>query len=344
MSSKKKYSVVTAQDVANLAGVSRSAVSRTFTENGSVSEVTKQKVLKAAQKLGYQVNFLAQGLNRRRSQLIGVVVAHVNNPFRSHLLEALLSEIQLRGYQALVAEVRPGDELDETMRRFTQYRVSGVIVSSGQPPEELVKECLQFGIPVVGINRKIDLPRVDVVCSDNDTGAELAAEQLIEAGCKTIGWLNYKHSTWSGLDRGRAFRQSLCDWLTNEHHHYMDIQSEGNEYEGGFSAANKLIMSGQKPDGVFCATDLLACGFLDGMRKNGLDAPKDFHLIGFDNTLLADQYSYRLSSINHDVQKTAKKALWCLETRACNEELEQRIEYIPVNLVVRITSPFIDKE
>lgn len=339
LSTKNKPNVVTAQDVANLAGVSRSVVSRTFTENGSLSEVTKQKVLKAAEQLGYQVNFLAQGLNRRRSQLIGVVVAHINDPFRSLLLEALLKEIQARGYQAMVTEVRPGDELDETMRRFTQYRVSGVVVTSGQPPEALVKECLQYSIPIVGINREIDLPKVDVVCSDNHAGAKLAADQLIAAGCCSIGWLNYKHSIWSGLDREKGFQSSLKGWLENKDHEYIEIQSERNGYEGGFLAAEQLIASGQRLDGIFCATALMACGFLDGMRKNGLDAPKDFHIIGFDNTPLTAQYSYRLTTIEHDVVETAKRALWCLESRARHEDMEQRVELIPVKLITRNTSP-----
>jgi DNA-binding LacI/PurR family transcriptional regulator len=301
-------------------------------------------VLKAAAQLGYQVNFLAQGLNRRRSQLIGVVVAHISNPFRSSLLEALLAEIQERGYQALVKEIRPGDELDDTMRSFTQYRVSGVIITSGQPPEELVRECLQFSIPVVGINRQIDQPKVDVVCSDNHTGARLAAEQLISVGCQSIGWLNYKHSTWSGLDREKGFKSALKVWLENRDHQYIDIQAEGNEYDGGFLAANQLVASGQRLDGVFCATALMACGFLDGMRQRGLDAPRDFHIIGFDNTPLAAQYSYRLTTIDHDIVETAKQALWCLETRANNEELAQRKVSIPVTLLSRQSSPIETKD
>jgi len=339
LSNKKKSSVVTAQDVADLAGVSRSAVSRTFTENRSISEATKQKVLIAAEQLGYQVNFLAQGLNRRRSQLIGVVVAHISNPFRSCLLETLLKEIQARGYQAMVTEVHPGDELDDTMRQFMQYRVSGVVVTSGQPPEALVNECLQFSIPVVGINREIDLPKVDVVCSDNHTGAKLASAQLMNVGCRSIGWLNYKHSTWSGLDREKEFKKSLKSWLKNKDHHYINIQSEENGYKGGFFAANEFIASDQRLDGLFCATDLMACGFLDGMRQNGLDAPKDFHIIGFDNTALSSQYSYRLTTIDHDIVGMAKRALWCLETRARNKDLEQRMERISVKFISRNTSP-----
>ncbi|SBS25619.1 HTH-type transcriptional regulator DegA [Marinomonas spartinae] len=341
--SEKKHQTVTAQDVANKAGVSRAAVSRTLTNNGSVSQATREKVQKAAEELGYQVNFLAQGLNRKRSQLIGVVVAHLSDPFRSSLLEGLLTEIQQQGYQALVTEVTSQQDLTETIRRFTQFRVSGVIVTSGQPPVNLIKECVQHNIPVVGINRHMALPEVDFVCSDNSMGATLAADQLIRSGCQTIGWLNYKHSTWSGVSRGNAFRQTIDDrrLQQNEALRLLSIEAPEEGYQGGRIAAHRIFQSGQTIDGLFCANAQLACGYLDGMREQGLDAPHDFHLIGFDDTPLTAQYSYQLTTISQNIKETALRALSCLEARGRDATKAQQLERIPVQLIVRKTSPSI---
>jgi DNA-binding LacI/PurR family transcriptional regulator len=130
MSSLPRKQSVTAQDVAHRAGVSRAVVSRALSNNGSISPDTRERVLRAAEELGYQVNFLAQGLNRRRSHLIGVMVSRISDPFRSSLLDALLGEIQRRGFQALVSEIRSEQDLARTLRRFAQFRVSGVIVTS----------------------------------------------------------------------------------------------------------------------------------------------------------------------------------------------------------------------
>ena len=177
MSALPRKQSVTAQDVAHRAGVSRAVVSRALSNNGSISPDTRERVLRAAEELGYQVNFLAQGLNRRRSHLIGVMVSRISDPFRSSLLDALLGEIQRRGFQALVSEIRSEQDLARTLRRFAQFRVSGVIVTSGQPPESLVNECVSQQIPVVGINRQPDIPFVDYVCSDNVCGATLPAGQ-----------------------------------------------------------------------------------------------------------------------------------------------------------------------
>jgi DNA-binding LacI/PurR family transcriptional regulator len=342
LKSIRKRGSVTAEDVAKLAGVSRAAVSRTFSNNGSVARETREKILKAANELGYQVNFLAQGLNRKRSQLIGVVVARLSDPFRSSLLEGLLSEIQRKGYQALVTEVRDDEELELTIRRFTQFRVSGVVVTSGQPPAELVKECVQHNIPVVGINRHMDMPDVDFVCSDNHMAATLVAEQLIRSSCTRVGWLNYKNSTWSGVNRGEIFRRIMLEENKIDEKNFLDITTEIDGYEGGRKAAHDFCARGEKVDGIFCANAQLACGFLDGMRENGFDAPTDFHIIGFDNTLQTAQYSYRLTTIHQDVEQTARQVLACLESRGQEHHIQQRFEEIPVKLVIRHTSPDVE--
>lgn len=342
MKSKQNSSSVTAQDVAKRAGVSRAAVSRTFSNNGSVAQNTRKKILKAADELGYQVNFLAQGLNRQRSQLIGVVVARLSDPFRSSLLEGLLSEIQSKGYQALVTEVRDANELEMTIRRFTQFRVSGVIVTSGQPPERLVKECVQLNIPVVGINRHMDISNVDFVCSNNNMAALLASAQLINSGCTSVGWLNYKDSTWSGINRGQAFSRIILQEYSFNQSDLLEITTPTDGYEGGRKAAHNYCKQLKKVDGIFCANAQLACGFLDGMRENGFDAPDDFLIIGFDNTLQTSQYSYRLTTIHQDVKTTAQQVLSCLESRGKDPNIVQRFQEIPVKLVVRNTSPDID--
>lgn len=340
MSPPLRKQTVTAQDVANRAGVSRAVVSRALSSNGSISPTTREKVLKAAQELGYQVNFLAQGLNRQRSHLIGVIVARIGDPFRSALLDGLLKEIQRRGYQALVTEITGEQDLAQTLRRFTQFRVSGVIVTSGKPPAAIVNECVQHQIPVVGINRQPDIPLVDYICSDNHTGAGLAAEQLLRAGCRRFGWLNNQNSTWAGLMRGEAFEAALCSAGidTDRDLHHMVAEQEG--YEGGLQAALHAGTN-NAPEGIFCANAQLACGFLDGMRQLGKEAPEDFHLIGFDNTPGTAQRSYQLTTLDQDIAEISRLALIRLLDRAMHPQQPSVTEWVKVSLIHRRTSPQI---
>ncbi|WP_417596018.1 LacI family DNA-binding transcriptional regulator [Oceanospirillum sp.] len=368
MSQSSLHRPVTAQDVAERAGVSRSAVSRTFSNNGSVAQATREKVLKAAEELGYQVNMLAQSMNKQRSTLIGVVTTRLSDPFRSELLERLLQEIQQAGFQALVTEINSEDELEPTLRRFTQFRVSGVIVTSGQPPSELVAECVRMKIPVVAINRESALAGVDIVKSDNRSGAAMAANQLLAAGCCHLAWVNVAPtaSTWSGIARAEGFRQALNDSLATNEIRLTELTTEDASYEGGRLAAYRLChqefandstsnpdsKSSKKPDsihknkveqqsvdGVFCANAQIACGFLDGMREHGKDAPKDFQLIGFDDTPQTRFYSYQLSTLKQNIDELARKALHCLQQRTKDPERPQRVESVSVELLLRNTSP-----
>lgn len=328
---------VTAQDVARLAGVSRAVVSRALSSNGSISPDARARVLRAAEELGYQVNFLAQGLNRQRSHLIGVIVSRISDPFRSTLLDALLNEIQRQGFQALVSEIHSEQDLAQTLRRFAQFRVSGVIVTSGQPPEALVNECVQQHIPVVGINRQPTIPGVDYVCSDNAAGAELAADQLLRSGCQRFGWLNHHPSTWAGRMRGKrsAGRCKRAEWTSNATWRSSPVSKKVTR------AGYRLRRSPTRRWRIFCANAQLACGFLDGMRQRGREAPADFQLIGFDNTPTTAQYSYQLTTLHQDVAAIARQALARLLERAADPSQPSRTTWVEVTLIHRRTSPFV---
>ena len=116
----------------------------------------------------------------------------------------------------------------------------------------------------------MDIPYVDFVCSDNKMAASLVAEQFIRCGCKSIGWLNYKESTWSGINRGEMFYQVMVEKGVCDENDLVQITAEMDGYEGGRQAAHRFCAQGKKVDGVFCANAQLACGFLDGMRRKWL--------------------------------------------------------------------------
>ena len=336
MSNSVKAKNITAQDVADLAGVSRAAVSRTFSNKGSVAEHTRQKVLEAAKKLGYQVNILAQSLNRQRSDLVGLVTTTTRDPFRSLLLEHLIKQIQQAGFQALVTEVESAQDLEQTLQKFIQFRVSGVIITSGRPPAEFAKECVRCEIPVVVINRETDLVNVDVVKSDNSAGAELAAKALLAANCKRLAYLNVRNDTYSSSARGAAFIKAIAEEMVDNTVSFDQIIAEYPRYEGGAKVAREVFANGVKYDGIFCANDLLACGFIDGARNAyQYRAPQDFCIIGFDDIPVANFESYELTTIRQDTSAIAKQALELLRERATQNDRPQVIQNINVELVTR---------
>ena len=192
----------TAADVAARAGVSRSAVSRTFTPGASVSPATRERVLKAADELGYQVNRLARSVIQRQSTLVGVVVPGMHNEFVVQLLGPIMRNLARHSLTPLLMDVRDPVQMESSLRYLLQYRVAGVIFTSGSPPIELAREYLRLQVPVAMINRDANLESVDVVSSDNRHGGALAAHCLIAAGARRLAYVNLPTGTYSGVSRG----------------------------------------------------------------------------------------------------------------------------------------------
>lgn len=265
-----------------------------------------------------------------------MIVSRISDPFRSTLLDALLNEIQRRGFQALVSEIHSEQDLAQTLRRFAQFRVSGVIVTSGQPPEALVNECVQQHIPVVGINRQPTIPGVDYVCSDNAAGANwpptscCAAAVSALAGSTTILPLGRPHAR-------EAFGRALQTRGVDVERHWRSSPVSKKVTRAGY----RLRRSPTRRWRIFCANAQLACGFLDGMRQRGREAPADFQLIGFDNTPTTAQYSYQLTTLHQDVAAIARQALARLLERAADPSQPSRTTWVEVTLIHRRTSPFV---
>ncbi len=202
-----------------------------------------------------------------------------------------------------MSEIHSEQDLAQTLRRFAQFRVSGVIVTSGQPPEALVNECVQQHIPVVGINRQPTIPGVDYVCSDNAAGAELAADQLLRSGCQRFGWLNHHPSTGRPHARG-SVRPGAANARSGRRTPPAILACQQEGYAGGLQAA---ALADEALEGIFCANAQLACGF--SMEcASAAEAPADFQLIGFDNTPTTAQYSYQLTTLHQDVAAIARRA------------------------------------
>jgi len=337
MTSKNDSSWVTAADVARLAGVSRSAVSRTFTEGASVSPDTRSKVLKAAESLGYQVNMLARSMIQRQSNLVGVVVSGFDNPFLLSLLGPLTHHLARRSQAPLLMDASEPEQLSKTLRHLLQYRIAGVILTSGSPPIELAKEYLRLRIPVVMINRDPTLEGVDVVNSDNRQGGTLAARVLRHAKARQLVFLNIPTATHSARERSEAFAKALQEEVKAGMVELRRVKASSIGYAGGFEAARTLLAdASNRPDGVFCTNDALACGLIDGARElYGLRVPDNLRVIGFDDIPMSAHSPYALTTFRQDVNALAERAVDCLTERMAAPQMPSRTVQLPVTLVER---------
>ena len=185
---KSRRDNVTAFDVARLAQVSQSAVSRAFTPGAAVAKTTRQKILDAAKKLGYRPNAIARSLITNRSRIVAVVMSYFDNQFYPLVLELLSNELRTHGYHVLLFCTQSGDA-DNLMLEILQYQVDGIVMASTTFSSPLARSCSEAGIPVVLFNRTARNSPSSTVASDNIAGGRLVADLLCSRGHQRMAFI-----------------------------------------------------------------------------------------------------------------------------------------------------------
>lgn len=327
---------VTSVDVARRAGVSRSAVSRSFTPGASVAPATRERVMKAADELGYRVNQLARSLTNQRSDLVGIVAANMDNPFRSRQIKDMASELVNRGYKPILLPAEAEEDPRRVIGMLLEYNVSGVIVTSDTPPQSICRECVSLGVPMVLVNKAGIDAKVDRVLLDNVKSGESAARLLIEKGSRklvAIGSGILSHSLCVRMD---AFdRTALSMGLPKPERYQAGFQ----DYDGGFEAARCMLESKSDCDGIFCVTDYMALGVLDHIRlHSNRQIPEDIQLIGCDDILQARWAGYDLTTIRQDTGILASEVVSCLIKRFDKPDAPSRTRIVDVSIIERGTT------
>src|SRR5919202_5990786 len=173
---------VTSNEVARLAGVSQSTVSRVFSANSRVADETTAKVMRAAKTLGYQPNVIARSLSTRRTDMVGIVMAEITSPFYPYVLEKFTERLHELGKRVLLFSTGPHHDVDETIQDVLKYQVDGLIIANATLSSALVSECAQRGTPLFLFNRYVRGAHASAVCCDNIAGGQLVAEMLWAAG------------------------------------------------------------------------------------------------------------------------------------------------------------------
>ena len=325
---------VTAADVARRAGVSRSAVSRTFTPGASVSREARARILDAAGRLGYRVNRLAQSLTIARSNIVGLVGADLHQPFHAECLATLSAALLADGFQCMLLNATNAErDIGALIERVLEYRVCAIVVMNGTPPTRIVKECLGNGVPVILVNKPMPGFAVDTVVTDHAAGGRVAAEQLLAAGCRNLAVVSSGARTASLLGRLDAF----CDRAAQANVPVRVWQEGATDYSTGRQAA--LSMLGKDViDGAFCVTDLIALGFLDAARLDrGRHVPDDLSIVGFDDIPQAAWSAYRLTTFRQPVRMLTDQVMQVIRRRAETPESPRAVFTLPASLIVRRT-------
>ena len=325
---------VTLKEVAEKAGVSRSAVSRAYTEGASVSEKTRLKVLRAAEMLGYHPNALASSLTTGRTKLIGLVSNNFHNPIFLEVFDLFTKALQDRGLRPLLVNLSDETDPENSVSMLRQYSVDGVIVASSTLPASFAKAFRDAGLPVVhSFGRFSSAPDVHVVGIDNVDCGRMAARALIERGYRRIGFLGGPQSATSTQDRLSGFLGEVANHPKIAASHSF---AKAYSFDAGRDEMADQLSAGAA-EAYFCGDDVLTVGALAAVRMAGLHVPDDVGLIGLNDMQMARWEGIELTTIHQPIKQIISSSVELVTAMLDDPARYPEARLFPCHVVDRAT-------
>ncbi|MDR1797276.1 MAG: LacI family transcriptional regulator [Clostridiales Family XIII bacterium] len=324
---------ITISQIAELAGVSKTTVSRVLNKKPDVSAETRDKIEGIIQQYNFSPNAFASAILTKKSDTIALVIPYdetyvLFNPYYSDMIRGVSNEIKKHGYYLLLVY----SDTTDYIAAIRQKRVDGIIMlSPGRSHKGIIEEILRLNVPFVSTSRTPGIARVHSIVTDDYKGAQLAVDHLLSLGHKKIGFINGPAILASSTERLRGYKQAL-----GKKKIAFDaslVINGDTSIQSGYEIAKGLLKK-RGLTAIFTASDLMAIGTISAAHELGLRIPDDLSLVGFDDMPFSAFLSPPLTTVR---QHAFKKG--CLAARmlvSIIEELpvEQRIE-MPVELVVR---------
>ena len=318
----------TSYDVAKLAGVSQSAVSRCFRPGNSLSEDKRKAILKAAAKLGYEPNAFASGLITKRSNLVAVLISNLTNLYYPQVLAELTQRLDAQGIRVLLFALQNEGDAGNMLAQIWRYRVDGAIAAARLSTEQLA-QFERHQVPVVLYNRFAENDAVPSVFCDSVGGERLLVDRLVAAGHKKFAILSGPADSYVGNQRVEGAKVRLA-------HHGLgaEVFPGRFDHESGAEGLRKAMSRKKRPDALICANDLMAIGAMDAARDEfGLSIPDDLSIVGFDGVGPAAWPSYRLTTIRQPVRRMTEAAVTMLLERISNPKLPPEVRSFSGSLI-----------
>jgi DNA-binding LacI/PurR family transcriptional regulator len=331
-------------DIARQAGVAPMTVSRVINESGYVSEEMRAKVQQTVKELNYHPNGLARSLKRQRTQVVGILLPDIANPFSAQLVSGIQEMLMARGYSSFVCiSERSAAREEAGIRALFDHRVDGIIVATRETPggNDLLARLTERNLPLVVVGRNWRHAQVDRVTADHWKGGYEATNYLIAAGHRRIGFVGVTRANGAELQRFQGYLQAL-----REHDIEWDDQLivgaetlSGPGYstqQDGYQCTQRLLALPRKPTAIFARNDFTAMGAMCAIHDASLHVPEDFSVIGFDNVPLAAYTSPPLTTVHQPTPEQGRQAATLLLERIEGDRAKARREIIlDCQLIVR---------
>ncbi len=279
---------VTIVDIAEVAGVSHSTVSRALRGHPRISSQTIERIQQIATDLGYVPNTVARGLKTSRSRVLGVIVRRLADPFFSEVLQGIEDVLQAAGYSLFLA-VSHRDPAREKgiVQAMAERRVDGIIVSSSHIEPEQIRQFGRFQVPLVLINNQaIDEPDVHSVYHDDRFGSRAVTDHLLALGHRCLAFLGNSRGGKTDAERTSGFQEARAAAGLPFDPGRVFAAPNGRP-EGGAAGMRAILERTTRPTAVACYNDMMAIGAIQALQQAGIRVPEDMSITGFDNIELA---------------------------------------------------------
>lgn len=297
------------KDIAKLAGVGVSTVSRVINQHSDVKDETRERVLEVIAKYNYIPNNSARNLKRSETMDVGILIKGMYNPFFAHMIESIEKKLSYAGYSAVIHyNIEATKDIDAAFEFIMEKKLKGIICLGGDFDQLTDKEIERLGVPLIMASTEIpELLNKNLFSSviiDNEEAAKSATEFLIERGHRKIGIITSGDQDMSvGTIRTRGYIKALEENKIEKNDNYFEVGAY--TFETGYEAMKRLLEKADDLTAVFAISDVMAIGAAKAIGEKGLNIPGDISIIGFDDIDYAAFFNPALTTIHQPVEEIA---------------------------------------
>lgn len=332
----------TIRDVAELAGVHPSTVSRVINNDSRISEKTKNKVLLIIKKLGYTPNAIARGLKIKRTYTLGMLIPDITNPFFAEIARGVEDAANANGFNIILCNT------DDKLKKERIYleilkgkRVDGLILGTAHIKDKSIIELEKKKFPYILLSRNIEGLDKNCVIVDDVAGGIMVTEYLIKLGHRRIAHITGPPTVRAANNRLEGYKFAL---EKHQIEYHEELVKEGDfRIKGGYQVMKRFLKLAEPPTAIFAANDLLALGAMQAIQKEKYHIPEDFCIIGFDDIRLASFVYPPLTTIRQPMLEMGALAVKMLLKIIEEGEFNQRKIVLKSKLIIRESCRKINK-
>lgn len=297
---RQKVNRVTVKDLARDLGMSVSTVSRAFYPEAVIADNTRKKVLKRAEELGFRRNPFAQSLITKKTKIVGMVVSDLSNPFYPEIMMTITKLLQEAGMNVMLAVAEKSEKTDESVELLLSYQPDVIIIVATNLASHARQKCEDAGAPCIFFNRLSSDGKGFGVTCDNELGGHFAADYLIDLGRQKLAYVSALSTASTNVERSKGFiERAVSRGVASP----IVIEAGKFSYEAGYKAGVEFSERKLNVTGIFCASDIVAMGFVEGVKQSHIfSVPDDISVVGFDNIEMSGWPSHNLTTISQPIE------------------------------------------